>query len=246
MSEKPLHAALKAWYAQPGDQLEARVDGYIIDIVRGDLLIEVQTRNFAAIKPKLLTLVPHHPVRLVYPLAREKWIVKLAQDGSRSSRRKSPKQGVIEQVFEELVSLPQLLAEPNFSTEVLFIQEEEIRCYTGRQRRRRKDWVAHERHLLQVVGCQLFKSPLDWMALIPDGLDEPFTVSDLAALGQPRWLAQKMVYCLREMGAIAPVGKRGRAVLYVRAIAYGQDTGTAHRAEPFRADRQRLYSPSDS
>ena len=74
LNEKPLHAALKAWYAQPGDQLEAKVDGYIIDIVRGDLLVEIQTRNFAAIKRKLLALVPHHPVQLVYPIAREKWI----------------------------------------------------------------------------------------------------------------------------------------------------------------------------
>src|SRR4030042_1787412 len=91
LNEKPLHAALKAWYAQPGDQLEAKVDGYIIDIVRGDLLVEVQTRNLAAIKRKLLALVSHHPVRVVYPKAREKWIVKLSQDGSRVGRRKSPK-----------------------------------------------------------------------------------------------------------------------------------------------------------
>jgi hypothetical protein len=67
---------------------------------------------------------------------------------------------------------------------------------------------------LQVVDHRLFETPLDMRALIPPDLVEPFTVSDLAALGQPHWLAQKMVYCLREMGAIAPVGKRGRAILY--------------------------------
>jgi hypothetical protein len=217
LNEKSLHAALKAWYARPGDQIEAKVDGYIIDIVRGDLLIEIQTRNFAAIKRKLLALTQHHPVRLVYPLAREKWIVKLAAGGRRSGRRKSPKQGVIEQVFEELVSLPQLLAEPNFSFEVLFIQEEEIRRYEAGRRWRRRGWVTHERRLVQVVGSRLFETPLDMGALIPPDLAEPFTASDLAAaLGQPRWLAQKMVYCLREMGAVAQAGKRGRAMLYVR------------------------------
>lgn len=41
------------------------VDGYIIDIVRGDLLIEVQTRNFSALKAKLLTLTAKCPVRLI-------------------------------------------------------------------------------------------------------------------------------------------------------------------------------------
>ncbi len=218
LNEKPLHAALKAWYAQPGDQLEARVDGYIIDIVRGDLMIEIQTRNLAAIKRKLFALVPRHPVRLVYPIAREKWIVKLAQDGSRASRRKSPRQGVVEQVFDELVSLPHLLAESNFSVEIVFIQEEEIRRYAGGRGWRRKGWVTHERRLLQVVDRRLFEAPPDWGTLIPGDLVEPFTVSDLAAAaGQPRWLAQKMAYCLREIGAIAPAGKRGRAILYVRS-----------------------------
>ena len=65
LNEKPLHAALKAWYAQPGDEFEALVDGSVIDIVRGDLLVEIQTRNFSALKRKLEKLVVDHPVRLV-------------------------------------------------------------------------------------------------------------------------------------------------------------------------------------
>ncbi len=35
LQENSLHAALKNWYAQPGDQLEIMVDGYVIDLVRG-------------------------------------------------------------------------------------------------------------------------------------------------------------------------------------------------------------------
>ena len=218
LNEKSLHAALKTWYAQPGDQLEVKVDGYIIDIVRGDLLVEIQTRNMAAIKRKLATLTLHHPVRLVYPIAREKWIVKLSPDGRRVSRRKSPKRGAVEQVFEELVSLPQLLAVPNFSIEVLFIQEEEIRRHARGKSWRRKGWVTHERRLLQVVDRRLFETPSDMGELIPGDLVEPFTVSGLAtALGQAGGLAQRMAYCLCKMGAIALAGKRGRAFLYVRS-----------------------------
>ena len=96
LNEKPLHAALKTWYARPGDRFEVSLDGFVVDIVRGDLLVEVQTRSFSAIKRKLYQLVPHHPVRLVYPIAREKWIVKLAADGETTSSRKSPKRGSLE------------------------------------------------------------------------------------------------------------------------------------------------------
>jgi hypothetical protein len=88
LNEKPLHAALKAWCARAGDRMEVGVDGYVIDIVRGDLLLEIQTRNLAAIKAKLTNLVRGHRVRLIYPIAQEKWIVKSAGKGSRCVTRR--------------------------------------------------------------------------------------------------------------------------------------------------------------
>ena len=94
LRENSLHAALKDWCARPGDQLEALVEGYYIDIARDDLLIEIQTRNFSAVKAKLVALSASHAVRLVYPIAREKWIVKVGEDGTTPiSRRRSPKRG---------------------------------------------------------------------------------------------------------------------------------------------------------
>ena len=220
LNEKPLHAALKAWYAQPGDRLEVTVEGFVVDIVRGDLLVEIQTGNFTSMKRKLGQLTAHHPVRLVYPIAREKWIVKLAEDGhGQLGRRKSPKRGTFQHVFEELVSFPGLLSKPNFSLDVLLIQEEEARRYDGKRGWRRRGWVTQERRLLQVIEQRLFGEPAELGALIPPELAEPFTTSDLAgAIGAPRRLAQRMAYCLRELGTITPVGKRRNAILYARVI----------------------------
>jgi hypothetical protein len=36
LNEKPLHAALKDWYARPEDRFEVSVDGFVIDVVQGD------------------------------------------------------------------------------------------------------------------------------------------------------------------------------------------------------------------
>jgi len=217
LNEKPLHAALKAWYARPGDQFEVHVDGFVVDIVRGGLLIEIQTRHFSAIRRKLAALAEHHPVRVVYPIAQEKWIVRQAADGQPLSRRKSPKRGTLEHVFNELTHVPHLLSHPNFSIDVLFIQEEEIRRRGPARAWRRRGWVTHERHLLQVVGQHLLATPADVSALLPTSLPDPFTSADLAAaLAQPRALAQKMAYCLRQMDSITPAGKRGNTILYTR------------------------------
>lgn len=221
LNEKPLHAALKEWYAQPGDRLEVPVDGYIIDIVRGDLLVEIQTRSFSSLKKKLAVLTDSHQVHLVHPIAQEKWIVKLADDGyTQTSRRKSPKRGRVEDIFGELVSFPQLLAHPRFSLEVLLIHEEELRRHNPSRGWRRRGWMTVEHRLLEVVGKQAFDTPQDIGHLLPSTLAEPFTTAGLAAaLSRPRRLAQQMAYCLREMGVIAPVGKRGNTILYERAAA---------------------------
>ena len=229
LNESPLHAALKTWYAQPGDRLEVSVDGFIVDIVRGDLLVEIQTGNFAAIKRKLFTLVDDHSVRLVYPIAQDKWLVKLPQNKrGQSRRRKSPKHGTYEGVFEELVSFPKLLSNPNFAVEVLLIQEEQIRRYDGRRRWRRGGWVIQERRLLQVMERRLFETPADMGALVPPDLAGPFTTANLAdVIGLRRRAAQKMAYCLRKMGALVPVGKRGNAILYTRAAAQCAAPATA-------------------
>lgn len=208
LNEKPLHASLKQWYARPGDRFEVPVDGFVIDLVRDDLLIEIQTRNFFSIKSKLTKLTRSHPVRLIYPIVQEKWIVRGAV------RRKSPKRGRLEDLFWELVSIPQLLSNPNFSLEVLMIRQEEVRRYDGRRSWRRKGWVVEGRQLLDVLDQRLFGHSADWLKFLPDGLDA-FTAKDLAAgINTRTELAQKMAYCLREGKMIELIGRRGRANLY--------------------------------
>jgi hypothetical protein len=216
LNEKPLHASLKEWYARPGDRAEVTVDGFVIDLVRDDLLLEIQTSNFAAIKSKLMHLVGAHRVRLVYPIPQEKWIVKLARDkGGGETRRKSPRRGRVEDLFWEMVRFPELLANRHFSLEVLLIRAEEVWRYEGKRRWRRRGWLIEERRLLGVTDQRLFEQPADWLALLPESLGESFTTRDLAeAMGIRRPLAQKMAYCLRKACVIELVGKRGRANAY--------------------------------
>jgi hypothetical protein len=215
LNEKPLHASLKQWYARPEDRFEVALGGYVIDIVRGDLLIEIQTGNFAAVKSKLTSLVHSHQVRLVYPIVQEKWIVRPAtEDRGRVIRRRSPKRGRLEDLFWEMVSIPQLLSNRNFSLEVLMIREEEARRYEGKRQWRRGGWGIEARQLLEVLDQRLFEEPADWRGFLPEGL-ESFTTSDLAtALDTGRELAQKMAYCLRAGSVIELIGKRGRDHLY--------------------------------
>jgi len=216
LNEKPLHASLKKWIAQPGDQFEVAVDGYVIDIVRGDLLLEIQTGNFAAMKTKLEALVRTHRIHLIYPIAQEKWIIKQAKtEDNKEARRKSPKRGRVEDLFWELVSFPHLLLHKNFTLEVLMVQAEEVQQYDGTVNWRRKGWRIEERRLLNVAGQHIYEKPQDLLDSMPESLGKTFTAKELGKeIGIRKELAQKMVYCLRKMNAIELVGKKERANLY--------------------------------
>lgn len=209
---------MKRWYSEPGDLVEQPVDGYVIDLVRGELLIEIQTRGFSSMKAKLHALLDDHAVRVVHPIAVDRFIVKHDDDGEVLSRRCSPKHGVSVDVFAELVSFPELIAHPDFSVEVILTREEEVRVHDGERGWRRKGWVIEERRLLEVVESVVVSAPSDLGALVPSDVPERFTTADLAAaIGRPRRLAQQMTYCLRNVGELDVVGKDGRALVYARA-----------------------------
>ena len=192
------------------------MDGYVVDILRGDLIIEIQTANFSGIARKMRDLVSRHQVRLVYPIPRDVWIMKSPQKkGGDVTRRKSPKHLDVIDVFDELVSFPELIAHENFQLEVVLTQEERLQAFDGRKGWRRRGWVTIERRLLEVHGTVSLRNRADYMSLIPIGLPDEFLTSDIAnTLGRPRTLAQKVAYCLRKCGFIEQVGSAGNAIIY--------------------------------
>jgi hypothetical protein len=192
------------------------VNDYIVDIVRGDLLIEVQTGNLSAIRAKLFRLAEKHLVRLVYPLPVTKWIVKVnRQGGEIISRRKSPKTGKLTDMFSELVYIAEIINCNNFTLEVLLVELVELRCDDGKGSWRRKGVSIQDRELIEVRESILFTQSKDYLALLPKNLTEPFSNRDLArTLGIPIYQARRMTYALRRMGVIEMTAKCGNALLY--------------------------------
>lgn len=218
-NESSLHAALKAQYALPGDRVEVEMDGFIVDIAREDLLIEIQTANFASVRQKLRRLLRSHRLQLVYPIAEEKWIVKIAPaDSAIISRRKSPKRGTVYDLFQELVRMPDLVNYMGFSLVVLMTRQEEIRCPDGQGSWRRKGVSIKDRRLLEIIRQVKFADRNDFVRLLPADLDQPFSNRDLAAwLGLSVSLARRMTYCLRKMGAIEVAGQADHERLFAKA-----------------------------
>ena len=216
--ETTLHRQLKQFYADAQSQEEVTLDNYRIDVVRGDVLVEIQLGPMAAIRDKVKKLIMNHCVLVVKPIILRKHLVKLsARDGDRLSRRRSPKRGTMMNLFDELVYCTRLFPHPNLCIDVPLIEMEEIR-FPGHGRRRRQrenDFQIQDQILLSVESIQRFATAADLLQLIPSTLPKTFHTGHLAeATGQSREKAQKIAYCFRHMKLTKEVGKEGNAHLY--------------------------------
>ena len=132
LNEGSLHASLKELYAEPDDEFEVPLGSFVIDIKRGNHLIEVQTVSFASMGKKLDHLLPDYQILLVHPIA-----VATYLDRPGKNPRKSPKRGSIFSLFEELVSLPTLIDHPNLTIEVVLVSVTKAQVEDPRARRGR-------------------------------------------------------------------------------------------------------------
>lgn len=221
LNEQPLHAALKRQYAGAVGRVEVKIDNFVVDVCVNGAIIEIQTGNFSSIKTKISQLISGNNLMLVYPIAAEKWLLKYPEgESGKTLTRKSPKRGRKEEIFSELVSFPELLCSERFSLEIAMIREQEVRVFTGEKPWRKNGWVTVERQLMEILETHTYHKPSDLLTLLHTGLHETFTTGDIARESNiPRRLAQKMAYCLRNMGVIEQIGKEGRSNLYVRSLS---------------------------
>lgn len=216
--ETSLHRQLKEFYCTDARRREVQVDGFRIDAVCDGTLVEIQQASLAALRKKVSALLERHAVIVVKPLAAHKLILKRSRArGSVVTRRSSPKRETLLSVFHELVYFLDVFPHPRLTLEVLLTGQEEVRLPKKSRRWRAKDYRVEDRRLVEIFSRHILRSAADLAALLPEGLPEEFTTADIARqAGIPRWLAQKMTYCLRRVQAVESRGKRGNSGLYSR------------------------------
>src|SRR4051794_41874011 len=110
LAEGPLHAALKRLYAEPGDEVESARCGCVVDIARAwGEVVEIQTRGFGRLRPKLDRLLAQHPVLVVHPVAAERRVVRVDARGVVVSARRRPNRDGALANFADLVFVPRAL-----------------------------------------------------------------------------------------------------------------------------------------
>lgn len=214
MKEKAIHRQLKEFYCRDNGIMEVDCLGYIVDVLKDDIIYEIQTGNFHNIKKKIIELCKSKKVVLVHPIAVENFITTLNKNGQVIRRRKSPKKGGVENIFDELVSAPEFINEKNLTLEVVLISKEEIRVDDGKGSWRRRGISKVESELKEILEIVTLNEKNDYLNFLPRAKCE-FTNKELAIdMGLGISQARKITYTLRKANILDGSAKKSKEILY--------------------------------
>ncbi|MBO4216449.1 MAG: hypothetical protein J5940_00740 [Clostridia bacterium] len=220
LGEKTLHSVLK-FYCEPDARFhEIKVGGFVADIKRGDVITEIQTRDFSRFRKKLPAFIRENRVTVVFPVARSKRIIKINEaTGEYSPPRRSPRVGSIYSIIPELYRINMLLKDPAFQSRVsfrtVFLGVDEYRLIGKATRRSPHGRTCYEKIPTALYGHFDVASKEDFKKFIPEGLPESFTSLDFAKAAKiRRGVAQTALNVLTSVGAVTRVGKAGNTIIY--------------------------------
>lgn len=217
LQEKTIHRVLKNYYEADKRQQEIPIEGFYADILRDDgSVVEIQTKSFDRLRPKLEVFLKEHIVTIVYPMVDSRTLCYIDEDtGEILRRRKSPKHMKDEETFVELYRIKSYLSHPNIRIKLVVLECEdyyfESQSASGRSLYLKK----FDSMPLGIVREVDLNRVEDYMQFVPLDLEEDFTLKEYSkASGLSHDLAGISLRVLTELGILSRVGKRGNAYLY--------------------------------
>lgn len=115
---------------------------------------------------KLDAVLDAHRLRIVYPVAAKRRIVRVDGDGEITSIRRSPKRASVVEVLHKLLAFRSLLAHPHLTIELLLLREDHVRGdRPERVGHRRRD--PGERRLIDVLDRVEARGSGDVVRMLP-------------------------------------------------------------------------------
>lgn len=217
-NEKSLHRDIKQHLYEAGDELECPYEGFIIDIKRDDLLIEIQTKSLNSLRKKLEKLLDKNRFRIVHPILKNKEIVLLSNESEIIRKRLSPLHGKVVDVFDELIYVHDLFAHMNLEIQLLIINARETRIDDNKGSWRRKGISLDNIQLTHVHETILLKDGVQLFKYLPKSItNTQFTTKSISSqMKIPMNKAQRICYCLKKMNLIKEVSKKGNLKIYIK------------------------------
>ena len=217
LSERALHRILKL-AVEPNEEFhEKKILGSVADISNAQGIVEIQTRAFERMPPKLKKFLPEYPVKLLYPIAKKKTVHWIDPETKEiAPGRKSPKTGKPSDAFYELYKIRAFLSDKNLSVHLLFLDMAEYRYRNGYGKEKKRGAARIERIPTALHEQIVLSSREDYRIFLPETLGEEFTAKEYAkAIGQKPRYAYLGIRILKDcFGLISHVRTEGREYVY--------------------------------
>ncbi len=221
LSEKTVHAVVKNYYEPNEDYQEIPIEGKCADIYTASgNIIEIQTRSWHLLKPKLDVFLPSYDVTLVLPLAEHKQIIWIDPDtGELCKPGPNRKYANPYYAFTELSPIRDYLDNPNLHIKLLMMDMIEYKLLSGRSKDRKKFGAERFDRVPTNLNSEIsLDCKEDYMQFVPEALAEEFTSKDFTAAAKiPTRLTGYVLGILRKQGIISKIGT-GKNGIYIYRI----------------------------
>lgn len=229
LGEKSVHAALKHYFDPCEAHHEVRFKGYVADVKNEQGFVEIQTRGFYRLQKKLEVFLQEAPVTVVYPVAAERWILWIDEDGTVEPKRKVTRKPTAASILPELYNLRSLLENPWLRFRVVLMEVEDYRLKDGYGPDKKKRATKFDRYPVALLDEIWLASPSDYLQLVPESLKDGFSAKEYAkAVKLPLGQASVAANVLSAMGALERVGKAKNAYLYRRVTQQLTEASGSH------------------
>jgi len=219
LSEKTIHAVVKNYYEPDENYQEIPILGKCADIYNKEgKIIEIQTRSWSLLKPKLDVFLGEYDVTLVLPIPDHKQIIWIDPDtGELCKPGPNRKYGSPYMAFREMYTIRDYLNNPNLHIRLLMMDVIEYKLLTGKSKDRKKyGSERYDRIPTDLNDEIILNIPGDYMQFVPDNLPEEFTSKDFSRCAEiPPRITGMVLGILCRMNIIYKTGdKINRFYLY--------------------------------
>ena len=187
LGEKLLHKTLKFYFEPDATKHEIPFCGSVADILNEEGIIEIQTRAFNKLVPKLDRFLPKTHVTVVYPIVEKRTICRLdPESGVVSKPRKSSKVGLASDALAEISRIRAFIPHENLEILIVLLDADETRLQSGSLRVGRKKTQKINISPTRLNSIIHLGEASDYLSLLPRDLPEQFTAAEFEKITRLR------------------------------------------------------------
>ena len=226
LSEKSVHRGLKNYLEPDSQKHEIKIGNYIADIVSGNLITEIQSKNFKVIERKLAYYTSQgYTVKIVHPVILIKynnWVDPLTQEVL--ERRKAPMRTSMSDIFDELYKIREYLTNPKITFEVLGLEVEEYKYLDGYGENKKNRATKIDKLPTSIIKGIQFGSKeqsntgiihFGYEQFLSEKLPKEFNSSEYSKISHCTIkTARTTLLILTELGIVSRLGRKNRKIIY--------------------------------